>query len=289
MPRFCYHRPSGTEEALELLARYGDEAKVLAGGQSLLPLLAMRLSRPAHVIDIGRIGDLPAIEEREGSLVIGATVRHAVVERSNLVASAAPLIAAAMPHIGHRAIRNRGTACGSLAHADPAAELPAVVLALDADLVVRGISEERTVPAADFFLGYLTSDIGDDELLSEVRLPAWSETAGWSVQEVSRRHGDYALVGMATVLDADPSGRISESAIALFGIASTPVRVHEAERLLLGEVPGAELFKAAAEVVKRELDPTTDIHGTSTYRKHLGAVLTRRCLAEAAKRMRADR
>jgi carbon-monoxide dehydrogenase medium subunit len=248
-------------------------------------LLALRLSHPAHLIDIGRVGDLGGVEERDGALVIGASACHAHLERSDLVRRASPLVAGAMPFIGHRAIRNRGTACGSLAHGDPAAELPAVVLALEAELVVRRASGERTVPAADFFLGYLTVDVGEDELLTEVRLPAWSSTAGWSIDEVTRRHGDFALVGTATVLDVDGSGRISRAAISFLGAASSPVRVEEAEKLLVGEVPGEDLFAEAAEAIKRGVDPPHDNHGTSEYRRHLAGVLTRRGLTTAASRV----
>jgi carbon-monoxide dehydrogenase medium subunit len=285
MPRFVYHRPGSTDEALALLAELGEDAKVLAGGQSLLPLLALRLSHPAHLIDIGRVSDLGGVEERDGALVVGASVCHADLERSDLVGRVAPLVAGAMPFIGHRAIRNRGTACGSLAHGDPAAELPAVALALEAELVVRRASGERTVRAADFFLGYLTVDVGEDELLTELRLPAWSATAGWSIDEVTRRHGDFALVGAATVLDVDGSGRISRAAISFLGAGSAPVRVEEAEKLLMGETPSEDLFETAAEAVKRGVDPPHDNHGTSEYRRHLTGVLTRRGLTAAASRM----
>jgi carbon-monoxide dehydrogenase medium subunit len=274
-----------TEEALDLLTAYGDDGEVLAGGQSLIPLMALRLSHPAHLIDIGAVRDLPAIRSVDGLVSVGALVRHAEVEHSPMIAAEAPLVAAAMPHIGHRAIRNRGTACGSLAHADPAAELPAVALAAGAELVLRRAGGERSVPAADFFLGYLTSDVAADELLTEWRLPPWPATAGWSVQEVSRRHGDYALLGMASVVHFDDRGRISAAALAFFGAASVPVRVEAAEKLLLGQRPVAALFDEAASVVKQELDPPADLHGSAAYRKHLGAVLTKRCLVEASGRV----
>jgi aerobic carbon-monoxide dehydrogenase medium subunit len=285
IPKFVYHRPATTEETLDLLSAYGDDAKVLAGGQSLIPLMALRLSYPAHLIDIGAVRDLPTIRPLDGVVSVGALVRHAEVEHSPIVAAQAPMVTAAMPHIGHRAIRNRGTACGSLAHADPAAELPAVALAAGAELVLRRAGGQRSVPAADFFHGYLTSDVAADELLTEWRLPPWPPTAGWSVQEVSRRHGDYALLGMASAVDFDDRGRISAAALAFFGAASVPVRVEAAEKLLLGQMPGAELFDEAAAVVKQELDPPADLHGTAAYRKHLGAVLTKRCLVEASGRV----
>ncbi len=285
MPSFAYHRPATVDEALQLLAQHGDDAKVLAGGQSLLPLLALRLSHPAHLIDIGRVTDLLGVEEREGQVVIGPAARHTHLEQSEIIARSVPLIGGAMPYIGHRAIRNRGTACGSLAHADPAAELPAVALALDAEMVIRRVDGQRTVPAGDFFLGYLTVELGDDELLTEVRWPQSPATAGWSVQEVCRRHGDFALVGTAITIDLDKEGRVSEAAIALLGAASTPVRIEEAEKLLIGEAPGAELFEAAAEAVKRGVDPPGDNHGSGEYRRHIASVLTRRGLAEAVGRI----
>jgi carbon-monoxide dehydrogenase medium subunit len=285
MPRFVYHRPATVDEALHLLSEHGDDAKVLAGGQSLLPLLALRLSHPAHLIDIGRVADLTAVEEQDDHVVIGPAARQASLEQSELIAWAAPLVGAAVPYIGHRAIRNRGTVCGSLAHGDPAAELPAVALALGAEMVIRRSDGQRTVPAADFFRGYLTVDLAEEELLTGVCFPRWSATAGWSVQEICRRHGDFALVGAAISVNVNEEGRVGEAAIALFGAASTPVRIAEAEKLLIGEAPGAELFEAAAEAVKQGVDPPGDNHGSSEYRRHIAGVLTRRGLAEATGRL----
>ncbi|HLF41818.1 MAG TPA: FAD binding domain-containing protein, partial [Acidimicrobiia bacterium] len=268
MPPFRYHRPDTADEALRLLRELGSDAKVLAGGQSLLPLLALRLSRPEHLVDISAISDLAGIEESESGTVVGAAVRHAGAERSPLLERRAPLAAAAMPLIGHRAIRSRGTVCGSLAHADPAAELPAVTLALDAEMVVRRAGAERRVPARDFFLGYLTSALDDDEMLAAVRFPAWPERTGFSIQEVSRRHGDYALVGLAAVLGTGADGRVERAALSFFGAGSTPVRVAE-----------------AAATVTKAIDPPDDNHATAAYRAHVAGVLTRRCLAEAAGRI----
>ncbi len=284
-PDFAYHRPSTIDEVLDQLAEFGDEGKVLAGGQSLVPLLALRLARPEHVIDIGRIAPLAAISEDEGGLLMGALARHTDVEDSPVVRRAQPLVAAAMPHIGHRAIRNRGTPCGSIVHADPAAELPAVALAVGAEMIVRSRGGERTVAARDFFLGYLSSDVNDDEVLTGVRWPIWPSSAGWSVQEVSRRHGDYALVGLAALLDVDGTGRVAAAALSFFGAASTPVRVSEAEDLMVGEPPTTELFAEAASVVTRSLEPPDDNHASAAYRAHVAGVLTRRCLAEAHTRV----
>lgn len=287
MPAFCYHRPASVEEAIGLLAEYGSDAKVLAGGQSLVPLLALRLSHPEHLVDIGRVEGLDSIDESPAGFTIGAAVRHADVELAPVTGRAAPLVAAAMPHIGHRAIRNRGTVCGSLAHADPAAELPAVTLATDAELVARSTDGERSIPAADFFLGYLTSALEETELLTAVRFPSWPRATGWSVQEVSRRHGDYALVGLAAVLGLGDAGRVERAALAFFGAGATPVRVPEAERVLVGEHPDPAAFAEAADVVTKSIEPPGDNHATAAYRAHVAGVLTRRCLAEAHQRTEA--
>ena len=284
MPAFCYHRPASVEEAIGLLAEYGSDAKVLAGGQSLVPLLALRLSHPEHLVDIGRVGGLDSVDEGPGGFTVGAAARHSDVELSPVTGRAAPLVAAAMPHIGHRAIRNRGTVCGSLAHADPAAELPAVALATDAELVARSTGGERTVPAADFFLGYLTSALEETELLTAVRFPPWPARTGGAVAEVSRRHGDYALVGLAAVVGLGETNRVERAALAFFGAGSTPVRVSEAERVLIGEAADPAAFAEAAEVVAKTIDPPSDNHATAAYRAHVAGVLTRRCLAEAATR-----
>ena len=284
MPAFCYHRPATVEEAVGLLAEYGSDAKVLAGGQSLVPLLALRLSHPEHLVDIGRIDDLVAVDDGPAGFTVGAGASHADVELSPLTGRAAPLVAAAMPHIGHRAIRNRGTVCGSLAHADPAAELPAVALAADAEMVVRSSAGERTIPAADFFLGYLTSVLDETELLCAVRFPPWTPSTGGSVAEVSRRHGDYALVGLAALVGLGDGGRVERAALSFFGAGATPVRVTEAEHVLVGERPDQAAFAEAAHLVAKTIEPPGDNHATAAYRAHVAGVLTRRCLAEAAGR-----
>jgi aerobic carbon-monoxide dehydrogenase medium subunit len=284
MAAFRYHRPATVEEAVGLLAEYGPDAKVLAGGQSLIPLLALRLSHPEHLVDIGRIDELSSMAHGPNGFTVGAGVRQADVELSPVTRRSAPLVAAALPHIGHRAIRNRGTICGSLAHADPAAELPAVALAVDAELVVRSSRQERTVPAARFFLGYLSSALEETELLTAVRFPPWSPGTGWSVQEVSRRHGDYALVGLVAVVGLGESGRIERAALSFFGAGATPVRQAEAEHVLIGEHPDPSAFAEAADVVTKALDAPADNHATAAYRAHVAGVLTKRCLAEAAER-----
>lgn len=284
MPAFSYHRPSTVEEAIALLAEFGSDAKVLAGGQSLVPLLALRLSHPEHLVDIGRIPGLDGTQDGSDGFTVGAAARHADVELSPVTAKAAPLVAAAMPHIGHRAIRNRGTVCGSLAHADPAAELPAVALATGAELIARSTSGERRIPAADFFLGYLTSALDETEVLTAVRFPPWPGRTGWSVQEISRRHGDYALVGLAALVGLGDDGRVERAALSFFGAGATPVRVPEAEAVLVGERPDPSAFAEAADVVTKTIEPPGDNHATAAYRAHVAGVLTKRCLAESAGR-----
>lgn len=280
-PKFAYEVPSSVPDALALLAEHGDDAKVLAGGQSLVPLMGLRLATPALVIDIGRIPDLDHIGVGDdGSLTIGALVTHAQAEAPDLVAEHAPLVHQAMPLVGHRAIRNRGTVCGSVAHADPAAEMPAVMLAVSGVVVARSTVGEREIEASDFFRGYLDTALRDDELLVEIRLPPWPSTRGGSMIEVGRRHADFAMVGLASTLDV-VDGTIEQAALSFSGIAGTPQRIAEAEALLVGRPPDDAAFAAAADVVREVVQPSADIHATASYRRHLAAVLTRRGLAAA--------
>jgi carbon-monoxide dehydrogenase medium subunit len=280
-PKFAYEVPSSEPDALALLAEHGDDAKVLAGGQSLVPLMGLRLAAPGLVIDIGRIPDLDHIRVGDdGSLTIGALVTHAQAEASDLVAEHAPLVHQAMPLVGHRAIRNRGTVCGSVAHADPAAEMPAVMLAVSGVVVAKSTAGEREIEASDFFRGYLDTALRDDELLVEIRLPPWPATRGGSMIEVGRRHADFAMVGLAGTLDV-VDGVIERAALSFSGVAGTPQRIAEAEALLVGRAPDEAAFAAAADVVREVVQPSADIHATASYRRHLAAVLTRRGLAAA--------
>ena len=283
-PPFTYHRPESLDEALALLAEYGDDAKILAGGQSLLPVMALRLGHPEHLIDINRIPGLDSITVSDG-VTIGALVRHVQAERSPELITAAPLIHTAMPHIGHRAIRSQGTVCGSIAHADPAAEMPAVCLAVDAVMVATSATGVREIPAANFGDGYLTTALEANEILTEVRFPAWSPTAGGTVVEVARRHGDYALVGLACMVDA-PDGTISAASLSFFGVDNMAIRIADAEASLIGKAVDDETaYAAAAEIVRNTIEPAADVHATSNYRRHLAGVLTRKGLAEAAARI----
>ena len=280
LPPVDYEAPRTVSEAVDLLAEYQDEASVLAGGQSLIPLLALRLAHPAVLIDINGVDELSGVSAADGWVSMGAMTREYVAEESATVANAVPLLAAALPLIGHEAIRSRGTVGGSLAHADPAAELPAVARALDAQFVVRGPSGERVVPAAEWFEGYLTTSRLPGELLTEVRFPAAGRGTGVSFQEVARRHGDFAIVGLAASLTLS-DGVISDARLAFAGMSDVPVRAAAAEDLLVGERPSAELFDEAARRATEDLDPPADLHGSAEYRKKVAATLVRRGLREA--------
>ena len=281
LPEVDYEAPTTVAEAVDLLAEHGDEASVLAGGQSLIPLLALRLARPAVLIDINGVHELAGVSATDGQVAIGAMTREYVAEESVTVADAVPLLAAALPLIGHEAIRSRGTIGGSLAHADPAAELPAVARALNAEFVVRGPSGERVIPAAQWFEGYLTTSRRPDELLVEVRFPTAREDTGASFTEVARRHGDFAIVGLAASLVLS-GGVISDARLAFAGVSEVPVRATAAEELLAGERPSAELFDEAARRATEDLDPPADLHGSSDYRKTVAAAVVRRGLRAAA-------
>jgi len=280
-PPFEYFAPRSLDEALALLQEHGDEAKVLAGGQSLIPILALRLAHPAVLIDIGGIDTLGELS-RNGVLTIGATVTQRRAERSADVASASPLIADALPQVAHPQIRNRGTVGGSVAHADPAAELPAVMLALDAVMTIRGATGTRTVAAADFFQSYLETAVGIDELLIDVRVPIVAATGvGASFQEISRRHGDFALAGAATQIELDGDGRVRAASIAFCGVASTPVRADAATASLVGRALDDATIAEIARLAAADLDPPADVHATGAYRKHIAGVLASRTLKVA--------
>ena len=281
LPPVEYEAPTTVAEAVDLLAERADEASVLAGGQSLIPLLALRLARPDVLIDINGIAELSGVSASDGQVTIGATTREYVAEESQTVADAVPLLAAALPLIGHEAIRSRGTIGGSLAHADPAAELPAVARALDAEFVVRGPSGTRVIPAAEWFEGYLMTARQPDELLVEVRFPAAGPGTGVSFHEVARRHGDFAIVGLATSLVLS-GGVISDARLAFAGLSDVPVRAAAAEDLLVGERPSAELFDEAARRAIEDVNPPDDLHGSADYRKTVAAAVVRRGLRAAA-------
>jgi len=285
-PSFDYTDPGSVSEVVSLLDQHDGEAKIIAGGQSLMPLLNMRFARPTVLVDLRRVTELDYIREANGAVSIGATTIQRAVERSEAVARHQPMLHAAMGFVAHPQIRNRGTVGGSLAHADPAAELPTVAVALDAEMHVAGPAGTRVVPATDFFVTYLTTSMEPAEMLTEVRFPARpGGRSGWSFQEIARRHGDYAMAGIAATLTLGDGDRCTDARIVLFGVGATPVRARGAEQALAGERVGATLVERIASAIGGEIDePLTDVHATAEYRRHLACVLTRRALSEALAR-----
>jgi CO/xanthine dehydrogenase FAD-binding subunit len=283
-PAFSYVRAGTPEEAVALLARHGGEAKALAGGQSLVPLMNFRLARPGVLVDIGRLDTLAYVSERDGALAIGALTRQAAVEDSPLAARRCPLLVEATRLVGHRPIRNRGTVGGSLAHADPAAEYPAVLLALEGEVTARGPRGERVIPAARLFRSVFATSLEPDELLTEVRLPAAPPRSGAAFVELSRRHGDYAIVGVAAVVALDSAGRCREARLALAGVAGTPVRCAEAEQLLQGTSGEEAVLDEAGRRCAASVEPRGDLHASPAYRKAMVAVFVRRALRLAFRR-----
>lgn len=271
---FEYHRPASLAETFDLLDRYGDEGRILAGGQSLVPALNLRLATPRAVIDINRLPDLDGIRATPEGLAIGALVRQEALERSPLVREAAPLVAAAVPHVGHTAIRARGTVGGSLALADPAAELPACMVALDATIRIAGRAGRREVTAADFFRGIYTTAVGPGEIVTEVLLPRTPAGWRWGFDELARRHGDFALAGLAAGLRV--IGGTTEARLVFFGVGPRPVRARRAEAALAGRPVTTETVSVAARAIDGDLDPPGDIHGSPALRRHLARVLLTR-------------
>ena len=279
---FEYHAPDSAKEAVDLLAELGDGAKVIAGGQSLVPVLAMRLAVFDHLIDIRRIEALRGIEERGDSVWVGAGTTEAEIGRSELVARRVPLLSRATPLIGHFQIRSRGTLGGSLAHADAAAEYPAVALALDATIEALSPRGQRTIPAAEFFTGIWTTALEPDELLTGVSFPSATGQQGFAIEEFARRSGDFAVAGAAVAVGLDPDGRISRSAIGLFGLGPTALRAAAAEAATPGaaasDIDAAEIGRAAVA----DLDSVpSDLHGTDDYRKKVGAAMVARAWEKA--------
>jgi CO/xanthine dehydrogenase FAD-binding subunit len=284
--QFEYDDPRTLDEALELLAQHGDECKVLAGGQSLVPLMNFRLARPARLIDINEIDSLSYIKRDNGRLVIGAMTRHAQVEHSKEVADLWPLVTEAIGWVGHSQIRNRGTVGGSVAHADPAAELPAAFAALDASFLVNSKRGSRTVSWSQFFVSEFTTTLAADELVTAVEVPAPDGVTGTAFVEFARRHGDFALGGAAVTLKLGPDGRCQKATIALLSAGPAPVRAEGAEMQLRGaKLDEASIRAASAEAVKG-LRPTSDLHGSTEYRVALLRTMTERALTKATQRTR---
>ena len=284
-PPFDYAAPATLDEAVKLLGENEFDAKVLAGGQSLMPLLNMRMARPALLIDLAKIPDLDYVREGDRALAIGAMTRQRTAELSETVQKRHPLLHAAMLNIAHPQNRNQGTVGGSVAHADPAAELPALAIALDARIKAAGPDGTRTIVAADFFVTYLTTCLEPAEILTEVEWPLLPERTGWSFRELARRHGDYALAGAVATVTLDGGGRCSEARLALFGVGSTPLRASAAEHAVAGDkITDAALDEAARRACDALEDPLSDVHASAEYRRHLAGVLARRALADAAER-----
>jgi CO/xanthine dehydrogenase FAD-binding subunit len=282
-PPFDYYAPVTVEEALELLVRYGGEAKVLAGGQSLMPLLNFRLTRPAALVDLNRIPDLAYIREHDGWLYLGAMTRQRTIELSPLVRQRVPLLAEATRWVGHLPIRTRGTIGGSLAHADPAAEYPAVLTALEGEVVVRGPRGQRLLGAGALFQSYLTTSLAPDEILTEVRLPATPPGTGVAFEEFARRHGDFAIVGVAALVTVDGE-ECRQARLAAAGAGPTPVRLRAAEEILERRGLGDEAIAAAAARASELVQPDSDLHASADYRRHLTRVLATRALTRARAR-----
>jgi carbon-monoxide dehydrogenase medium subunit len=279
---FEYHRPDSVDQALAMLAEHGYDAKLLAGGQSLVPAMNFRLAAPAVLIDLNRVPGLDGIAEADGGLRLGAMVRQRAAERSPLVAARAPLLAETLPYVAHAQIRNRGTIGGTIAHADPAAEIPAVMLALDARFHLRAPGGTRVVTAGDFFTGLFGTAMEAEEMLVEVEIPPMAPRTGWAFDEVSRRHGDYALAGIAATVQVDDAGRCHAARIALLSVGDGPVLAAEAAAALVGQDPTDAAIRAAAEAAaQRDIDPPGDIHATPAYRRQLVDVLVRRVLPRA--------
>jgi aerobic carbon-monoxide dehydrogenase medium subunit len=280
---FDYHAPATVAEAAQLLTELGDEAKLLAGGQSLIPMLALRLAAFEHLVDIGRVAEITGVEQRDGAVWIGAGTRQATIETHADVATSVPLLARATPLIGHFQIRSRGTLGGSIAHADPAAEYPAIALALDATLEVASTTGRRTIAASEFFDGLWSTAVQADEVLVGVSFPIWDGRTGFAVEEFARRHGDFAIAGAAVGVELDADDRIRRCAIGLMGLGSTPERPVSAEAELTGrpitEVEPDEVGRLAMAGLT---SVPADLHGSAEYRRHVGAAMVARAWTQAA-------
>jgi aerobic carbon-monoxide dehydrogenase medium subunit len=281
---FDYHAPTSLDEAVALMSTL-DNAKVIAGGQSLVAMMNFRYAMPDHLIDLGNIAGLSGLHLEAQTMRIGAMTRQRELEFSVPLANKVPLLKAALAHVGHRQTRNRGTLGGSLAHADPAAELPTACLALDAEIEIAGANGTRIVPMREFSAGFMTTALGYDEILLAVHIRPWPEGHGHSFQEYARRHGDFAVAGAAVLLDANNDGVIERAAVALCGVTDRPVRRDEAEAALVGRHLDDSAIARAAKLAG-DVEATADIHADAAYRRHLAWVLTTRALHEASSRMK---
>jgi aerobic carbon-monoxide dehydrogenase medium subunit len=280
---FTYNRPESVAEAIKLLSTHKDDAKILAGGQSLVPMMNFRMARPEHLIDINRLEELNFHRVEKGELIIGALARHTTLRNSEVVRKACPLMADAYQHVSHGPIRNRGTLCGNLCHADPASEMPAVALVCDAALVLRSKKGERVVAAKDFFLGTYDTSTKSDELLTEVRIPVAPKGQVWSFQEVSIRKGDYAMAGVAVTLTI-AAGKIKAAAIAVCGVGSRAIRLPTVEAMLVGAATDSKTIAMAADAAAAAVNPQSDVTAEPAHRRDLVRTLVSRTLTEAVGR-----
>jgi carbon-monoxide dehydrogenase medium subunit len=286
---FEYFAPASLDEALKLLGKHGAAAKLLAGGQSFMPMANFRVLRPEVVIDLNRIEALGYIREGDSGLAIGAMTRHRAIERSDLVRRRCPLMAEAVTWIGHAAIRNRGTLGGSLSHADPAAEWPVVAVALGATLVVRNPRGERRIPASEFFVALLSTALEPDEILVEVQMPAAPERSGAAFLEVARRHGDFALVSVGAQVTLSAAGRIEDIRLAVGGVGAAPFDARALAKPLLGTAPDERAFSDVGKRVAAAIEPNKDLHASAEYRREVAAVLVPRTLRAAVENMKGGR
>jgi carbon-monoxide dehydrogenase medium subunit len=283
---FKYVAASSLEQSLALKAEYGDDARFLAGGQSLIPAMNFRLARPAVLIDINGLAELAGVDTSQaGEIRIGALTRYRALERDEDFLKACPLFADALPHIAHPQIRNRGTIGGNLSHADPASELPAVATAMRARMRIRSLRGEREVAAAEFFAGLLTTDIKPDEMLVEIALPAPKPRSGSAFMEVARRRGDFALAGVAATVTLDGAGRCTDLRLALCGVGETPVDATAAAVPLIGQACTDDAIDAVAAKVQEMIDPSGNVHASPDYQRHIAGVLTRRAIKAAHQRI----
>jgi carbon-monoxide dehydrogenase medium subunit len=278
LPAFEYAAPSTLAEAVSCLARAGGKAKLLAGGQSLIPAMAFRLATPDMLVDLRLVPDLDRIFVADYGVRLGAKVRWRDIEDYTRLRTAHPLLVAAIAHVAHYQIRNRGTVGGSLAHADPASEMPAIAVTCDAELTLVGPTGQRVVQAKDFFLGALTTALTEDEILVEVRLPPWPARRRWGFQEFARRRGDFALAGVAAFYDTDEAGRAVNAHVGVLGACHHPHRIPQVEAVLNGRVIDAETIKAAGKAAAAAVEPPEDLHASAAYRRALVATLLERAL-----------
>jgi carbon-monoxide dehydrogenase medium subunit len=282
-PPFSYHDPRTVRETVELLGRL-ENAKLLAGGQSLMPMLNFRFVQPDHIVDLNRVEGLSFIRESNGTLEIGAMTRQRDIEFSDLVRAHLPIMHEALLQVGHRQTRNRGTIGGSLCHLDPAAELVSLATGYDATVTVAGPSGQREVPFAQFPVAYMTPAIELNEVVVSVRFPRWSPRASHAFIEFSRRHGDFAITSAAVLIEADGGGKLTRASVTIGGMGTAPVRAREVEQAIVGQVPSAALFREACESC-RKIEAHDDVHAPASYRQHLAAVLSRRALEKAHARL----